>query len=120
MRGVGQFQIDQMKKGDPRVPQLFRTLRTALALLEDIITHPHSAPPIKPAPSPNPVPPPVPVTVEEKLAYSIKEVRKLTGLSNATIYARIKEGKLKSTKTGSRTLILAPDLRAWMDSWHRR
>jgi excisionase family DNA binding protein len=118
MRGKAQFQIDQMGKGDPRLPQLFRTLRTALDLLEDIATYPHKEP--ERAPEPVRSPPPVLQPRESKLAYSIKEVRSLTGLSNATIYAAIKQGQLRSTKAGGRTLILAHDLQAWMDSWTRR
>src|SRR4051812_4007005 len=118
MRGLGQFQIDQMKKGDPRLPQLFRTLRTALDLLEDITAHPRIQP--EPPPPPARVVPSVQLPREDKLAYSIKEVRALTGLSNATNYLAIKKGLLKSTKAGGRTLILTQDLQAWMDGWGSR
>ena len=118
MRGLGQFQIDQMKKGDPRVPQFFRAVRAALDLFEDIITHPQKEAEPKPA-QPNPRPA-IQLPRQEKLAYSIKEVRALTGLSNATIYLHIKNGRLRSTKNGGRTLILAQDLQAWIDGWSRR
>src|SRR4051812_26559744 len=103
MRGKDQFQIAQMRKGDPRVPQLFRGLRTALDLLEDITAYPHKGP--QQAPELVQPPPPVRHSTENKLAYSIKEVRSLTGLSNATIYDAIKKGRLRSTKAGGRTLI---------------
>ena len=118
MRGKGQFQIDQMRKGDPRVSQLFQTLRTALDLLEDIATRPHKEP--ERAPQPTQETPPIHSPTENRLAYSIKEVRSLTGLSNATIYAAIKKGFLRSTKAGGRTLILTRDLKTWMDGWKRR
>lgn len=117
MRGIGQFQIDQMKKGDPRVPLFFKAIRTALDLLEDIVAHPQKELTLKPD-----LPPPTPsrpVLAQEKLAYSIKEVRALTGLSNATVYVQIKKGELRSVKNGGRTLILAQDLQKWIDSWGR-
>jgi len=117
MRGKGQFQIDQMRKGDPRLPQLFRTLRAALDLLEDITAYPHKE--VERAPEPVQPHPPAQLR-ENKLAYSIKEVRSLMGLSNATIYAAIKKGQLRSTKVGGRTLILTHDLQAWMDGWTQR
>ena len=118
MRGLGRFQMDQMRKDDPRVPQLFKSLQSVLDLLEDIVLHPHQEPP--PKPNPPPAPPPVRLPLQDKLAYSIKDVRGLTGLSNATIYAQIKEGKLRSAKSGGRTLILAQDLHTWIDGWSRR
>ena len=120
MRGLGQFQINQMNKGDPRLPQLFRTLRSALDLLEDIVAHPRKEHDPAPEPKPERAPAPVLLPAQEKLAYSIKEVRALTGLSNATIYAAIKKGRLRSNKAGGRTLILTQELQAWMDSWTRR
>jgi excisionase family DNA binding protein len=118
MRGLGQYQIDQMKKGDPRIPQVFRALRTVLNLLEDIASRPHLEP--ERPPEPVPEPPPVRMLAQDRLAYSIKEIRALTGLSNATIYLAIKKGLLRSTKAGGRTLILTQDLQAWMDGWSRR
>ena len=118
MRGLGQFQIEQMRKGDPRLPQLFRAMRTALDLMEDIATHPQKEPERKPEPPQ--VTHPARLSAQDKLAYSIKEIRALTGLSNATIYAQIKDGRLRAAKSGGRTLILAQDLQAWIDSWNRR
>jgi excisionase family DNA binding protein len=114
MRGKGQFQ----DKGDPRLPQLFRALRAALDVLEDITAFPHKEPERTPEPVQAAIPARLPA--ENKFAYSIKEVRTLTGLSNATIYDAIKKGRLRSTKAGCRTLILTPDLQAWMDGWTRR
>lgn len=121
MRGLGKFQIAQMKAGDPRVPRLFLALRQALDLLEEIAHHPHQVP--APAVTPSPVVRPSVKPLEdrpERLAYSIKDVRGLTGLSNATIYAQIKSGKLRSTIIGGRTLILTQDLHTWIDGWNRR
>ena len=121
MRGLGKFQIAQMRKGDPRVPQLFSMLRTTLDLLEEIALHPHT--PVDESPSPaRPAAVSAPPTelVRDKLAYSIKEVRSMTGISTAKIYSDIKKKRLRSAKAGGRTLILAKDLQAWIDSWTTR
>jgi excisionase family DNA binding protein len=105
-----------MRKEDPRLPQLFRVVRSAIDLLEDIALHPHSAPEEKEKKVQSPLKPELPtVQREERLAYSIKEVRKLVGLSTATIYRDIKEGRLHTKKLGGRTLILAKDLDAWLN-----
>lgn len=66
MRGLGQFQINQMKKGDPRVPQFFRELRSVLDLLEDMILHPHVELEQKAALAPRTVPPVVIERLPEK------------------------------------------------------
>jgi excisionase family DNA binding protein len=118
MRGLGKFQLAQMKAGDPRVPQLFRVLRDALDLLEEISLHPHQAAPSPPDPVPAKIPAAAPIDKHsEKLAYSIKEIRTLTGISNTKIYTEIQQGRLRTSKSGRRTLILAKDLQAWVDGW---
>ena len=120
MRGLGNFQIAQMK-GDPRTHQLFRTLRQALDLLEEIVIHPQQEPSPPKTVTPPASPPARQIEVPpERLAYSIRDVCKLTGLSRGTIYADIQKGLLRSSKCGSRTLILAKDLQAWMGSWAER
>ena len=48
----------------------------------------------------------------DKLAYSIPESIRATSLSRTTIYELAKRGRLKITKVGGRSLILAADLRA--------
>lgn len=78
MRDLGQFQIDQMRKGDPRLPQLFKTLRAALDLLEDIAARPHREP--ERTPEPVSAPPPVRLPAQDNLAYSIKDIRALAVL----------------------------------------
>lgn len=45
-----------------------------------------------------------------KAAYSVKEAMALLSLGRTSIYEMMKEGKLKSTKCGRRTLLLAPDI----------
>jgi excisionase family DNA binding protein len=45
-------------------------------------------------------------TPEEKCrAYSIREAARLCGVSRATLYRLLKEGKIASVKIGSRRLI---------------
>lgn len=101
--------------GDPRLRQLFQTLRSALDLVEDIVLRPlpEPSPPASPSPRPRlPVSP-----TPQKLAFSIREIRALTGISRTKLYTEIQEGRLRPSKAGRRTLILAQDLQAWLDSW---
>lgn len=51
----------------------------------------------------------------DKLAYSVGEVTELTGLGRSTVLLQIKAGGLRARKCGDRTLILAEDLRAWLE-----
>ena len=53
----------------------------------------------------------------EPLAYSIEEIIQLSRIGKTTIYAEIKDGRLKTTKVRRRTIILAEDARAWLASW---
>ena len=50
-----------------------------------------------------------------RLAYDVRQVCSLSGLSRATVYAAIRGGKLKARKHGARTLVLRDDLRAWLE-----
>jgi excisionase family DNA binding protein len=49
-----------------------------------------------------------------KLAYSISDVTKLTGVGRSFIYEQIKAGHLSIRKAGRRTLIFDADLKAWL------
>jgi excisionase family DNA binding protein len=60
-----------------------------------------------------------PTTVREpicRLAYSIDEVGRATGLGRSTIYMAIAAGKLRAVKLGRRRLVRAEDLNAFVDS----
>jgi excisionase family DNA binding protein len=48
----------------------------------------------------------------ERLAYSVDEVCAMLGVSVPTVYARINDGTLRSTKWGRRRLILRADVEA--------
>ena len=50
----------------------------------------------------------------EPMAFGPLEAAKATGQSRGKIFKDIREGKLKARKSGSRTLILADDLRAYL------
>jgi excisionase family DNA binding protein len=50
-----------------------------------------------------------------KLAYTMKEVRKLIGIGRSTLYAAIGANEIRAVKYGRRTLILAKDLHAWLE-----
>lgn len=45
-----------------------------------------------------------------KAAYSVPEAMSLLSLGRTSIYGLIKEGKLKATKCGRRTLVLSTDI----------
>lgn len=53
--------------------------------------------------------PTVAIPVVERIAYSIKEFGKATGLSPATIYRRISENEIRSVVVGGRRLIPASE-----------
>jgi hypothetical protein len=56
-----------------------------------------------------------------KLAYSIDEAARLSGLSRAFIYAEWHAGRgPKRIKAGKRTLIMADALRAWLRALEER
>ncbi len=52
---------------------------------------------------------------KEKLAYSIPEVAKLTGLSVSYLYKLSSEGTLKVCKIGTRCLVTPEDLKSWLE-----
>lgn len=52
--------------------------------------------------------------MNEKLAYTIAEVVKLTTLSRSAVYREIADGRLHAKRVGSKTAILAQDLNAYL------
>jgi excisionase family DNA binding protein len=50
------------------------------------------------------------------LALTISEVCKFGRIGRTSLYASIGSGELRAVKRGRRTLILAEDLRRWLDS----
>jgi excisionase family DNA binding protein len=51
-----------------------------------------------------------------RLAHSICDVAKITGVGRSLLYQEIKEGRLRIRKLGRRTLIFDTDLRTWLES----
>ena len=49
-----------------------------------------------------------------KLAYSIAGAVQVTSVGRSKLYEEIKAGRLKTFKVGTRTLIAAEDLAAWL------
>ena len=120
MRGMGDFQRRQMKRGDPRVPELFSHLRRIIDLLEDMLIHPHHQP--EPAQPPSPAPKPqvatatpishaTPAETPPPMLVSIKEARRLIGVGNTRIYELINAGTLETIYVGKRRLIRYSSLR---------
>lgn len=49
-------------------------------------------------------------------SYSITEVCAATSLGRTLIFSAIKKGELKAKKIGRRTIVLEPDLSAWLNN----
>lgn len=56
------------------------------------------------------------VAQAQPLAYNITALAKETSLSRSLIYEHIKDGLLKVTKVGRRTIILREDAKNWLAS----
>ena len=52
-----------------------------------------------------------------QLAFGIRQACEATGLGRSFIYSEIAEGRLPIFKVGSRTLITADDLTAWLERY---
>ncbi|RWA80841.1 helix-turn-helix domain-containing protein [Mesorhizobium sp.] len=54
------------------------------------------------------------VRLNNKLAYTLSEASETTGLSRAKFYRLFREGKLRRSKAGGRTLILKTELERYL------
>ena len=59
-------------------------------------------------------------SIIEKLAYGIDNALAVVPIGRSLLYEEIKAGKLKTFKVGSRTLIAAEDLAAWLNSYKEK
>ena len=57
-----------------------------------------------------------PAFAADKLAFSVAEATRATGVGRSTFYELMASGKLRAIKLGSRTLIPAEELRRFMES----
>lgn len=115
MRGLGAFQMAQMKHKDARVLEFYRHVRSAIDVLELIALDPYQ-PPEKPAServAVQAVPPEIP---REKLTYTMKEASAALSISRTILWRLVADGKVPAIKLGNRTLIPAEGLRAWLHS----
>jgi excisionase family DNA binding protein len=117
VRGMGAFQMAQMKHRDARVFAFCQHLRSAIDIFEQIAAEPYR-PPEKPAPEPasQSVATPLRELPAEKLAFTLKEASAALGVGRTTLYAAIADGRLAAVKLGNRTLIPADALHAWLAS----
>ena len=116
MRGLGQFQIGQMKQRDARIFGLCQHLRSAIDILEQIASQPYQPPhaaaasaSAPPATSSRPLDA-VSGIAPSKIAYTIKEAAAAIGLSRSTIYKLMASGELQTIRIGQRRLIRAEAL----------
>lgn len=54
---------------------------------------------------------------KDRLAYGINDALAVVPVGRSLLYEEIKAGRLRTFKIGSRTLIAAPDLKAWLDAY---
>jgi len=117
VRGMGAFQMAQMKHRDARVFELCQHLRSATDIFEQIAAEPYR-PPEKSVPEPasQPVAAPPRELPPEKLTFTMKEASAALGVGKTTLYAAIADGRLAAVKLGNRTLIPADALHDWLAS----
>jgi excisionase family DNA binding protein len=53
--------------------------------------------------------------MESQLAYNVAEACAAASIGRTTLYEAIRNGSLRAVKHGARTLILAGDLRDWIE-----
>jgi excisionase family DNA binding protein len=109
-----------MSATDPRFHELFRHVRAAVDILEQmLLDHAPSREKVNERPAKNdhqfegakndqsqPA----------RLSYTLKEVQELVGISRSAIYLALADGDLRAVKAGRRTLVLAKDLQAWLET----
>ena len=54
-------------------------------------------------------------TLHDKIALTVAEAARASGLSRSLLYVAIGSGALRARKCGRRTLVLARDLSAWIE-----
>jgi excisionase family DNA binding protein len=54
--------------------------------------------------------------MNDRIAYRIAEVCKMTGMGSTYVYNEIAEGRLKAVKAGRATLVTAQAVQDWMRS----
>ena len=54
------------------------------------------------------------------LAYPIVDAVRVSGLSRSYLYEHIKTGELPTVRVGKRRLVLADDLRRWLESFRQK
>lgn len=121
MKGLGAFQMSQMKHRDARVFALCQHLHAAIDLWEQIASAPLEKQdlPVK-ALNDQVVRPPPTAPPAEKLTYSIKDAAAAVGVGKSTLYKALSDGTLSALRLGNRTLIPAQALRDWVNSWEKR
>lgn len=88
-------------------------LRAAVDMLEQLAAQPVADD--EPPPEQPRMTPAAPVVIpSNKLAYSIKEAVQALGMSRTAIYKMMANGEIETFKIGTRRLISAEYLRAWL------
>jgi excisionase family DNA binding protein len=54
--------------------------------------------------------------MNDKIGLTIHDVTKTTGIGRTTLFALIRDGKLPARKIGARTIVLADDLKRFLET----
>ncbi len=60
--------------------------------------------------------PPTPDDQTSPFALTVADVTRRTGIGRTSIFEAIRAGRLRARKAGARTLVMADDLKAFLDS----
>jgi excisionase family DNA binding protein len=55
------------------------------------------------------------IELDTQMAYSIKQIAKLTTICRSKIFEAIKNGELKAFKVGSRTISTPEEVKKWIE-----
>ena len=58
--------------------------------------------------------------LSRKFAFGVEEAAELSGLGRTSLYQDIKDGRLPARKRGRRTIVLAKDLRRYLENLPRK
>jgi len=103
---------------DEVIQELFEQVRKIVDLAKHLFLHFNQQPVARHQKDPPERDEPAPATAAsahtERLAYTLKEVSDLVGLSRSALYEAIGDGHLRAVKCGRRTLVLSQDLQDWL------
>ena len=56
---------------------------------------------------------------QQKVAYSLLDLTEMLGISRSKLYNEVQEGRLRLSKIGARSIVLAEDLAEYLETLRR-